>query len=122
MGSCGRTFLLIFPMYGRCDDLSLTAFSRGRNGSGRQGGGSIPAKWSIFMPAVMSADQLNKAEPNRLGPCPADERVGQRYDVPDAYAPGTKRGKEGESVGDDGIHRQKCGGGSRVIRKKIGNS
>lgn len=74
------------------------------------------------MPAVMRAEQLDKSEPNRFGPCPAEERVALMYDVPDQYGWSPNIGREGESVGDDGIHRQRCGGGRRIIRKKIGNS
>lgn len=74
------------------------------------------------MAAVEHTDQLDKRVPNRLDPCPASERVCEWYDVPEMYAPGTKTGAEGESVGEDGIVRQKCGGGHRVVRKRIGGS
>lgn len=63
--------------------------------------------------------QAAEVRPYRLDPCPASERVQSFTDVPDAYAPGVKCGKEGEVQGEDGIIRQKCGGGFRVIKKKI---
>lgn len=56
----------------------------------------------------------------RLDPCPAEERVSEFYDVPDGYEVHERRATEGYQHGDDGIIRQKCGGGRRVIRKKIG--
>ena len=59
--------------------------------------------------------------PYRLDPCPADERVGTTY-LQEQSDAGAKGGKEGEVVGDDGIHYQKCGGGRRVLRKKIGSA
>lgn len=72
------------------------------------------------MPAVSSYAELDSSVRDRRDPCPAEERVESWYDVPDAYAPGTKRGREGEVVGEDGIHYQKCGGGRRIVKKKIG--
>ena len=58
----------------------------------------------------------------KLSPCPAEERVCKWYDVPQEYAVGgVKGGSEGEQVGEDGIIYQKCGGGRRIVRKKIGN-
>lgn len=72
------------------------------------------------MSAVQYADQLDKSATNKLGPCPADERVAEFYDVPAEYEPGVRGGKEGEIVGEDGITRQRCGGGHRVIKKRIG--
>ena len=57
----------------------------------------------------------------KMSPCPAEERVCAWYDVPQEYAPGVKTGSEGEKTGEDGVHYQKCGGGRRIVRKKIGN-
>ena len=67
-------------------------------------------------------EQLDKRIPNRLDPCPAEERVCEWYDVPDLYAPTTHGAKEGESVDDGGVVYQRCGGGRRVLKKKIGGS
>lgn len=68
---------------------------------------------------MQQAQQPPTLPPFRLDPCPAAERVCEWYDVPDAYAPGTKLGTEGEVVDDGGVTYQKCGGGRRVVRKKI---
>lgn len=56
----------------------------------------------------------------KLSPCPASERVFALCDVPDLYAVGMKGGKEGEYTDDSGITFQRCGGGRRVVKKKIG--
>lgn len=60
------------------------------------------------------------AQHYKLGPCPVDERVHEFDGEVDTYAASTKRGCEGESVGEDGVYYQKCGGGRRIVRKKIG--
>lgn len=74
------------------------------------------------MAAVRNVDQLDKRVANILSPCPANERVCEVYDVPEAYAPGTKHGREGESISEDGIIYQRCGGGRRIIKKRIGGT
>lgn len=61
-----------------------------------------------------------KKPPFKMSPCPAEERVCAFYDIPQEYASDVKTGKEGEKTGDDGIHYQKCGGGRRVLKKKLG--
>jgi hypothetical protein len=62
-------------------------------------------------------------KPFRLDPCPAEERVAEFYDVPAEYCLATAQGGvEGYQFGEDGIVRQKCGGGRRIIRKRIGGS
>ena len=67
------------------------------------------------MPAVA----VQERKVFRLDPCPAEERVCDFYDVPDAYHVGANRAIEGYDHGDDGIIRQKCGGGRRIIKKKL---
>ncbi len=58
----------------------------------------------------------------KLDPCPAQERVCEFYDIPHEYQPAVKTGAEGEVVGEDGVRYQKCGGGRRVLKKKIGGN
>ena len=53
----------------------------------------------------------------RTDPCPAEERV---CGVVVVLVADVKSCSEGESTGDDGITRQKCGGGHRIVRKRIG--
>lgn len=59
----------------------------------------------------------------RLDPCPASERVSEydTDDCPEGYEASVQRATEGYNHGEDGIIRQKCGGGRRIIKKKIGN-
>jgi hypothetical protein len=71
------------------------------------------------MPAVSSYEQLDKRVKDKRSPCPAEERVESWSGVPDAYEPGAHGGSEGETVGEDGITRIKCGGGHLVRRKKL---
>lgn len=71
-----------------------------------------------------------QAAPYRLDPCPASERVGttdlphrrSRDQVEPSYTGSAGYGCEDEEMGDDGITRQRCGGGYRIIKKKIGGS
>ena len=71
-----------------------------------------------------------QAAPYRLDPCPASERVGttdlphrrSRDQVEPSYTGATGCGREDEEMGDDGVLYQKCGGGRRILRKKIGGN
>lgn len=59
--------------------------------------------------------------PFRLDPCPAEERVCDFYDdLPAGYLPATRQADDGYVPDDSGVVFQQCGGGRRVIRKKIG--
>lgn len=67
----------------------------------------------------MNAQQMKP--PYKRSPCPAQERVG-RNGLPDEYGARIKSGREDVIEGEDGIVRQKCGGGVRILRKRIGGS
>lgn len=57
--------------------------------------------------------------PYKRCPCPAQERVGN-VGTPDEYRARTKTSAEDIIEGPDGIIRQKCGGGVRILKKRIG--
>ena len=61
-------------------------------------------------------------KPLRLDPCPAEERVAEYYDTIDGYQPTTKQLTDRNIPDDTGITFERCGGGRRIIRKKIGGS
>ncbi len=71
------------------------------------------------MSAVKTYAELDKSVTSKISPCPVDERVCLYYDVPGAFIPGLKTGKDNEYTDDSGVHFQRCGGGRRVIRRKI---
>ena len=58
----------------------------------------------------------------RLDPCPAEERVCEYYeDTCEGYEPRPRNANEGFVPDGSGVVYQECGGGRRIIRKKIGN-
>lgn len=74
------------------------------------------------MDAQVQVVVVQETKPWKRSPCPAEERADALEVAPDQYAAQVGGGTEGYVVGEDGITRQKCGGGHRVIRKKIGGS
>lgn len=65
----------------------------------------------------MDQQQQPDSRPYRLDPCPTEERVGSSgpSTEPDLY----RRGET--TVSSEGITYQPCGGGRRIIKKKIGD-
>ena len=101
-------------------DRSLTASTPPPRRCGWKRRSVAPAKGCTYERMKIMEAATQQKPPYRLDPCPADERVCDYYDVPQEYEPGTKTASEGEAVGEDGITRQRCGGGHRIIKKKIG--
>lgn len=69
----------------------------------------------------MSAQAPSK-KPYRLDPCPAAERVEDCYDVPDAYQVATRETTDRDVPDETGITYERCGGGRRVVKKRIGGN
>lgn len=59
----------------------------------------------------------------RMDPCPAEERVCEYYeDTCEGYEPKQRRADDGYVPDGSGIVYQPCGGGRRILRKKISGS
>lgn len=56
-----------------------------------------------------------------LDPCPVEERMCEYYeDTNEGYEPRPRQTSDGYVPDGSGVVYQECGGGRRIIRKKIG--